>query len=705
MADIKQLEKALINADAAGDSEAARVIAGEITRMRAITPAAAAAKPATQQPARSTAAELVRQGGLTARYGLEGVGGMLNMLATPIRAGMNAVLPQQTAPVDFSGIADSVGLPKPRNPLERMVGDASRLVAGNIVPIGVAGNMANVAGGTTKNVLASLAAKPAQQAVSSAAAGGAGGAVRENGGNDATQMLASLAGGVAAPMAAGKLMQAGRAAGNVVQRVATPQAQQAAQQAIRVDVTINNALKDSGLTLEALPAAMRDSIRRDVTEAMSGNGVMSPDAVRRLADYRLTGTTPTRGTLTLDPAIVTQQKNLAKLGINSKDEAAQQLGRTENANNRQLIEEVNALGANTKDDALAGGKKVMEALEQRNSRAQELITARYDAARATDGRSAALDPHAFTNRANDLLDEALLGGKLPGDVRNLLNKAATGKMPLTVDVAEQFKTRIGELQRATTDMAERKALGLVRQALDDAPLMPGQEMGKASIDAFNKARRLNRAWMQIVEKTPALQAVRDGIEPDKFVQQFIVGGGSKANTADLQALRASVRANPVAMAAIKHQITAHLKNKAINGAADEVGNFSQSAYNKALSAIGDRKLSMFFKPEEVQKLRAIGRVASYEQFQPKGSAVNNSNTAAAGISAILDRIANSPLLSKVPFGKVLAEPVQNISVGIRSKDAMSVPKALALPQPKARGSSPLMLSPAAYAAFLTEQDQ
>jgi hypothetical protein len=36
---------------------------------------------------------------------------------------------------------------------------------------------------------------------------------------------------------------------------------------------------------------------------------------------------------------------------------------------------------------------------------------------------------------------------------------------------------------------------------------------------------MNREWMQIVERTPALQAVRDGVEPDKFVQQFIVGGG------------------------------------------------------------------------------------------------------------------------------------------------------------------------------------
>ena len=38
-------------------------------------------------------------------------------------------------------------------------------------------------------------------------------------------------------------------------------------------------------------------------------------------------------------------------------------------------------------------------------------------------------------------------------------------------------------------------------------------------------------------------------------------------------------------------------------------------------------------------------------------AVNNSNTAGAGIASILDRIGSSPLLSKIPFGQqVIGQP-------------------------------------------------
>jgi hypothetical protein len=574
------------------------------------------------------------------------------------------------------------------------------MVAGGAVPLAAAPRLMSAARPLTSAVGKSLATAPAQQAVSAASAGLAGGSVREGGGGPVAQLTAALAGGIAGPVATSRATSAIANTARTIKNKVAP----APVNTASVDAAIDTAIKGSGLTLQDLPTAVRESIRKDVIAAMNTGGTLKPDAVRRLADYHLTNTTPTQGPLSLDPATITQQKNLAKLGINSKDPVAQQLGRVENENNAQLIAEVNNLGANTADDALEGGQKVMQALAARDTRARDLINARYNAARETNGRSASLDPYAFTNSANNMLDDALLGGKLPGDVRNLLNKVAKGEMPLTVDVAEQFKTRIGDLQRATVDMAERKALGMVRQALDDAPLLPGQNMGKESIDAFNRARRLNRAWMHIVEKTPALQAVRDGMEPDKFVAQFIVGNGGKTNVADLQALRASVRSAPEAMAAIKTQIALHLKQKALGGAADEVGNFSQSNYNKALAAIGDRKLSMFFTPAEVQKLRAVGRVASYEQFQPKGSAVNNSNTASATLAALIDRIADSPLLRKIPFGRIVAEPAQNIQLGMQAKKALSTPNALAAPVPKMATPLPQLMSPAAYAAYLAGYD-
>lgn len=628
-------------------------------------------------------ANIPRQFGLTARYGMEGIGGIVDDLAAPFRAGVNALLPDEYAaqPGLATKAADFIGLPTPETSQERIVGDASRLIAGSMVPLSLASKVEKVATGTTKAVSSALAANPLQQVVSAGAAGGAGGYVRETGGNEGSQLAASLAAGLAAPYSVNAGLKAG---GLISKRLAPPVA------------SVDSAIERSGIVLGDLPANVRSSIRADVQAALKQGDNLSPDAVRRLADYRLTNTTPTASRLTLDPAMVSQERNLAKQGINSADKGAQQLGQLENANNRRLIDGLNDLGAGGADDAYAGGQKIMGALSRRNDAAKSAIGARYDAARASDGRSAALDPYAFTQSANNMLDDALLGGKLPGDVRNLLNKAAKGEMPLTVDVAEGFKTRIGDLQRASNDMAERKALGLVRQALDDTPLLDGQ--GAEAITAFNKARRINRVWEGIVKKTPALKAVRDGVEPDKFVQDFVIGNGSKANVADLAALKRSVQNNPEAMTAVKSQITAYLKKQALNGAADEVGNLSQSNYNKALSNIGERRLALFFSKQDVDQMKAIGRVASYEQFQPKGSAVNNSNTAGAALSSVLDRIGSSSLLSKIPFGSVISDPVQSISVGVKARQALNVPDALlGIGSTMApRQPAGLLMSPAAF---------
>lgn len=656
------------------------------------------AKPFGQQ-LNDAVADVPRQLGLTGRYALEGVGSMADMVTAPIRAGLNG-LGMNIKPGVGQVLANGLGLPQPQTADERVVGDASRMVAGGLVPLGAGAALAKGGSGVAQGVGRMMAANPVQQLASAGAAGAAGGYTRETGGNESSQLLASLAAGIATPFAMNGAAKLGQAAQGLRARPApTP---------VQVDVTINNAISQSGLNLQSMAPEVAAGIRADVARAMQTGDNLSPDAVRRLADFRLTGTTPTAASLTLDPAMVTQQRNLAKLGINSKDVAAQQLGQTQNANNRQLTTGLNALGANTADDAIAGGSRVMGALTQRNARAKDVIDTLYQQARDTGGRSAGLDPHSFTQRANNLLDDALLGGKLPADVRNLLNKAAAGEMPLTVDVAEQFKTRIGDLQRSTADMAERKALGMVRSALDDTPLLPGQDIGQESIAAFNKARGMNRAWMGIVDRTPALQAVRDGIEPDKFVQQFIVGSGQKANVMDVAMLKNSIKGSPDAMDAVKTQITSFLKQKALNGAADEVGNFSQSAYNKALNAIGDRKLTLFFTKPEIDQMKAIGRVASYEQFQPAGSAINNSNTASAGMAAMLDRLGSSALLSKVPGGKLLSDPIQNIAVGMQARQSLNVPRALTdgtrqvplLPQPRG-----LALSPAALMGMESEDDR
>lgn len=640
-----------------------------------------AEQPASEQPQAPLLNRLGRQAGLTARAGIEGAADIAGLFADPVAASLSAVgVPNQMRTSDLGrSFSDAIGLPSASNPTERIVQDASKLLGGTGGFIKGAQMGAKVGPQAVRKVSEFIAQRPGIQAASAIGAGFGGGGVRELGGGPVEQLFGAVAGSVAVPMIA-NTVQSG------VRNIAGMMAPAA---------SADDVIAQSGIVLEDIPANVRDTLRADVQKAMQEGGDLSGDAIRRLADYRAVGATPMRSNLTLSPADVTREQNLMKLSANSQDPAVQALANNRNQNNAVILQQLNDAGAGQADDAVVAGRNIIGALDARDKAAKSTIDKLYTQARNTEGRSALLDNTAFTNNANDLLDEKLLGGKLPSDVRNLLNKVAQGEMPLTVDVAEQFKTRIGALQRASRDGAEQMALSQVRQALDEAPLMQGQ--GQAAINAFNKARRANRAYMQVVESTPALKAVRDGIEPDKFVDKFVTG--SSANIRDLENLRRAVKKSPEALDAVKSQMMDYLKNQATGGAADEVAKVSQANFNKALKKIGDGKLSIFFTKDEIQNLKTLGRVASYEQFQPSGSAVNNSNTAAAGFSYLLERIGDNALIRKIPLGaEIVGNPAKSIAGAVGARNAMNVTKALSKPRPKLKAPMPYAAIPAVAAS-------
>lgn len=620
-----------------------------------------------------------RQAGLAARYGVEGLADVAGIAANPLAATFNAALgtnfPRTRDAV--APILDRIGLPKPETATERVVGDASRILASG-------GGMVKGAqtAGQVAPAVAQLAARPGLQAASAVGSGLAGGYTRETGGDPTSQFIMSVLGGVAAPGAvAGANAGANRVRGLVdsLRDVKPPQ----------VNIQITNAIEQAGYNPKSIPKSVMNLLESDAAAALR-LGNLSPDAMRRLVDYRLVGATPARANLTLNPVDITRQQNLAKIGANSSSQKLQDLAMRQNDNTGTLLRNLNEMGANTADDAFAAGQRVIGGLEKTAGRRQGEINAAYTNARNQTGLDAQIDPAAFTQRAGDLLKQNLLEGALPPDVRRILNDAATGKMPLNVSTAEQVKTAIGNLQRSTADGSTRKALGLVRQALDDAPLMQGQ--GDEAIKAFNLARTLNRNWRGLVEKTPALQAIEDGVQPDKFVQQYIIQGTGKANVMDVARLKNAVKDSPEAMQAIREQIAAHLKSKATSGKPDEAMLFSQSGYNNALSAIGERKLRMFFTPEEITRMKAVGRVAMYEQVQPSGSAVNNSNTAGMAIGRLFDGI-----LNKVPFGEAaISGPTRNIVTSLQAGGMTNVPRSLVQPAPVVPGQYiplPLLMTP------------
>lgn len=640
--------------------------------------------------------EIPRQVGLTARYGMEGLGQAAEIVTEPLRQFVTDPLARlltgktgnsSTASQLASGAADFLGLPKPEGANERVVADATRLMAG-AGGLGTAGRLASGAPGMAGTIGQFFAAAPAQQLTAAAGAGAAGGAVREAGGGPVEQALAALAGGVAAPAAVGTVQGAARRVQNAVRPAATAQ---------QVEQQIELALQRQGVDWSQVPERLRQGLRTEVRQALDTGSELNGEALRRLLDFRrIDGATPTRGMVSLDPVQVTRERNLAKTGANSTDVGMQRLAMVENANNRALIEGLNNQGARGAPDQIAGAERVIGTLQRGLDAERQGVNTLYSAARDSAGRSFPLDGATFTQNANRLLDDNLLGGFLPPQVSAHLNRIARGEVPFTVDYAEQLKTVIGNLQRGTTDGNVRRALGTVRAAIDDTPVLglgqqgpaagarpnnPGSlpavpnnpALGEQSVEAFNQARAANRAMMQRIESTPALQAVYEGVEPDKFVQRFITGNGPEASVQSVQSLRRAIASDPEAMGTVRALIADHLKRQALGGAADEIGNFSAANYRKALDAIGDRKLRAFFSPEEIEQLRAIERVSGYMAVQPRGSAVNNSNSGAMVIGRgmdLLDRVAG-----RLPIGQ---DTIRGVVRGVQQGQALNTSPALAV---------------------------
>jgi hypothetical protein len=712
MATYEELADALRNADKAGDVEAARALADALANY--------------QQPMQSGTKNnnLAAQAGLTARSALKGVAGIPQLFTEPLRyvtdRAYEAVTGRKSPSVPLTMLADqasdAAGLPTPDTPTQRIVAKGVELGTGAAGLAGAVGRASNAGGELVKSgaqqVLARMATDPAMQIASGTGAGLAGQHAAENGAGAFGQFASSLAGGLGGAGLLGATRAGASKLGSLMQ------GPQLTQQ--RIDQRINVTLQSQGIDPATITPAMRSALRDQVGKAMKIGGDLDEAAVARLADYTRLGMTPTRARLTLDPYDVTQEANAAKLAAatGARDAKLPQIAQ---ANNQRLVGLIDDMGGARPVDPYGQGVAVRDAIRARDEQLRTGVDTLYQRARDTSGRSLPLDGVAWTQRANQALDEAMVGGALPADVANTMNRVARGEMPFTVEIAEQIKTRLATLQRSTNDGTVRHALGIVRQTLDDTPLIPARQVnpgnlpavpgtvppsptqiGQESIDAFNAARQAARGRFAWQESSPVIgRALDDSVNADTFVQQNIL---SKAAGFDSVAKAANViNSDPVARESVRTAIVQHLKDSAIGkGGTSETGNFSGRGMTAALKDIGDRKLGLFFDGEEIETLKAMARTGSFEVFQPRGSAVNNSNSA-AGIGSLLQSISQrlKPVADKVPFGKqAISEPLDSLTYWAMQKPALDVPRGLLVtPQQQGGRIDPLLL-PALYGGGL-----
>lgn len=627
-----------------------------------------------------------RQLGLTARYGMEGLANAAQIFTEPVAvlmraAGLNAAPLGEVA----TRAADALGLPSPATANERVIGDAARLVAGAGGTAGAANLISRGVGGTAQAVAQQLAANPIQQASAAAGGGLAGGSVREAGGDAPAQVGAAVVGTVLGGLAPGA---ASSAANRVQALVRRPDP-------LQLEGRISLALRESGVDWQAVPQAIKSQLVQDVRKATATGAELNNDALRRLADFRLTGTTPTRGMLTLDPVQITREQNLAKIGANTADAELQGLARVQNQNNATLIRNVNQLGAD-RGDLMTAGQRSVGMIQGQDASMGQRVSDLYRQARNMPGGDVPLNTADLLNNINTQLARSGKAAFLPDEINRVIEQLRTGsariggqEVPVNFDAQslDSLMTAIATAQRGSRDGNVRMALSAVRQAINDTPILPVKtqfggnqlvtEQGAQFLrnqdaqagnfmGALNEARQAAAQRFGWRESSRPIESAVNGAEPDKFIQQFVING----NVADARSLAMSGD-----RPAIKDALANWLKEKALNGATDETGKFSQSAFNKAVKQLGQDKLRLFFSPEEMQAIQANARVSSYMQAQPVGSAVNNSNSGALMLGQGYDWL--NAVASKVPFGKsVIVDPLRSIDVSLSQRQAQNIMPAL-----------------------------
>lgn len=388
----------------------------------------------------------------------------------------------------------------------------------------------------------------------------------------------------------------------------------------------------------------------------SMGGKAPPEAVARHVEAE---TLPVPGKLTTgqaaqDPALISSEMNSRGKGQAAPvpPEFYQQQGRTLAAN-MDAIRGTAAPDIPTSASVADHGQTLLDAYKTKDATAAADVTAKYKALTDANGGQLPLDGQAFVANTEAALSKALKTGSVPADLHSALNEFKNGRQ-MTFEDFETLRSDAADAMRSSTDGRARAAAGIIRQQLENMPLTPEAAQLKPLADT---ARSAAKARFDAIEADPAYKAAVADPTPlghpspaaDKFFNSFVRDGVRE----NVSRMRANLADQPQAAQTVAAGILDHLKGQL---KADPVtGNFSQASYNKALQTLGP-KMASLVDPTTAQQLQAVGGFAKNAQTQPRGSYVNNSNTAvelaAHGAKAAAEHGTNM-LFGGIPVGTVV----------------------------------------------------
>lgn len=379
---------------------------------------------------------------------------------------------------------------------------------------------------------------------------------------------------------------------------------------------------------QALPDAGRRDLIAEAQEQIRTTGALNAEQLARKANLIAQGVRPTKSMVTRNPADWSLERNLSKLAQSPDDQLSQtgqELTSLYQGNDKALAGKLAEMGKNLpKGTAEAHGMTVMKSLDELATASQEDVGKLYSAVRTAKGDQLASDARQLASTLDDLRDNTY-AEKLVGSVTNKLRRFgmldAEGNPTtntLTVTQAEELRKFVNKLPN---DFGKQDIIRAI-----DADVMSG--MGE---DAFAAARGAAKSRFAMLENPATQRALNTlgELTQGKTAQHFIKSQVIDAADQDVTSLVGTLSKLPKdqagkAMDALKAGVLQHLEEAATTPNSDK---FSGAALNKALDAIGERKLVAILGADQYGRLQNLARAALDATFEPPYSAVNHSNTA------------------------------------------------------------------------------
>jgi len=361
--------------------------------------------------------------------------------------------------------------------------------------------------------------------------------------------------------------------------------------------------------------------------------VVDPEQAARRAFLQSQGIEPTKAQVTRLSTDFIDQQELAKRTSKIRTALQKQNAALTTRFNNKILE--------TGGDPNRPVNTVIDTITERATRLDSEIGSLYKKAAEIAPGQKNVRFDALTQALNDMAPQNRKGGynieSVVGELktRGILN--AKGKLVGKVDVntAEEVRQVVNSLYDGQNPYGNIQLRAIKEKIDDDVFRAAGEDVYKQSRQAKHKFETdLSRAKISKFDSRKA-NLVRDVLEnqidPDRFVDDVVFS--RKWRAADLNQLKTYLEADDAGKAALndmRAETLQNIRDRAFSGPADENGfvSITRTKLESALDKVGDEKLKVLFKPEEMKFLKDMLQVTKLREPVP-GAALGEGPTGVA----------------------------------------------------------------------------